>query len=768
MRSFSFLTKLTVFGLLLSTLPVLLIGVFSYATSSNEIQNHVNKGKIQLLKQINANVEQILTTVNHTLNQAIYSTVMKQAIAVPLSVDDFMLYDNVRKELRHMQSFDTMVEDVILVNERMNWMIKNSGLYPFDRYEHYESLRELARSDLQDNWTLTPTHWFYSEESASSVGCAYTVSLIKKLPVNGLEKYGLAIANIPACSLHALMDDAPDRADAMMILDENDRILVHPDPAWIGRPVAETGFPGVGASGGQAGQIKAMLNQESYSVAYYRSEYNGWTYVAMTSIASLTRESNKIGTYTLIVCLIMLTVTMLLAWLGSRRMYSPIQMLLAQIGERLPGIGKKRTDEFRLIGEQMSRLFQSKSQLEKEVHQHIGQVRTYFLIKAIQGNVRPSELAEQLRRFGYERQLEEWRTIVALTLQIDSLEGTRYEKKDMELLLFAIHNMIEEMIPFADRLTPVTIDYAAVTVLGSPSEDAVAFNEELFSITERLQRNVQRFLGLQVSIGMSLAFHSLDQLGTAYRESLDALKHRLKLGQGIIIQYGNLNSGNHFLNLNYPTLVENELVDAIKLADQERARELLKQFLLPVFRAELSPQECQLPLARLLNNLLIVVQESGIRLDQIQKAGGSLFEELLRLNTVPEIEEWLWKAVVSPMIGVFRDRQEAQYQNISEKIIDLVQHYYDTDLTLEECASRLHYNANYLSSVFRKETNVSFTEYLTAYRFRMAKKWLAETDLPIKDIATKLRYNNPQNFIRSFRKQEGITPGQYRERKIRA
>jgi len=45
----------------------------------------------------------------------------------------------------------------------------------------------------------------------------------------------------------------------------------------------------------------------------------------------------------------------------------------------------------------------------------------------------------------------------------------------------------------------------------------------------------------------------------------------------------------------------------------------------------------------------------------------------------------------------------------------------------------------------------------------MAKKWLEETDMPIKDIAAKLRYNNSQNFIRSFRKQEGMTPGQYRE-----
>jgi len=768
MRSYSFLTKMTVFGFLLSTIPVLLIGLFSYTTSSREIQNHVNEGKIQLLKQINANVEQILTTVNHTLNQTINSTVLRTAVSSPLTVNDFALYDNIRDELRHMQSFDTMVEDVVLINERMNWMIKNSGLYAFDRYEQYESLKPLVRGELPGNWTLSPSRWFYSEENASSYRCDYTISLIKKLPVGGLEKYGLAIANIPSCSLQTLLNGESDRTDRMMILDENGRILVHPDPAMIGKPVASFGFEDAAKLEGPSGQIQSKLGEEDYSVAYFRSDYNDWTYVAFTSIASLTRESNKIGTYTLIVCLFMLLFTMLFAWLGSRRMYTPIQRLMKQIGESLPGGGKSRTDEFGLIGERMSRLFQSNSLLEKELRQHIGQVRTHFLAKAAQGHVRPGELAEQLRRFGYEDQLSRWKTLATLTLQIDSLEGTRYGKKDMELLLFAVQNIIEETIPFPDRLTPVTIDYSVVAVLGSASEDEEAFRENLFAVTERLQQNVQRFLELQISIGISLAFRSFSGMGAAYREGLDALKHRLKLGEGIIIQYGNLNPGTPYLNVNYPTPIENELIDAIKLAERDKAKDLLKQFLVPVFQAELSPQECQLPLARLLNNLLIVVQESGIRLDQIRQAGGSLFEELLKLNTVSEIEDWLWRAVVSPMIDVFRDRQEAQYHNISEKIIDLVQRYYDTDLTLEECASRLHYNANYLSGVFRKETKVSFSEYLASYRFAMAKKWLAETDLPVKDIAARLRYNNPQNFIRSFRKQEGLTPGQYRERRIRA
>ncbi|MGO4346693.1 AraC family transcriptional regulator [Paenibacillus sp. MCAF9] len=764
MRSLTFLSKMTIFGFLLSTLPVIFIGAFSYATSSSEIQKNVNRGKMQLIMQINSNVEQKLTTVNHTLNQVINSTVLKKAMNQPLTVNDFVMYDDLRNEIRHMQSFDTKLEDVILINERHNWMIKNSGLYSFEQYAYFDELSSLMHMPEGTSWVLNPSSWFYSEEAAESAACSYSISLVKKLPTNGLEKYGLALANIPTCSLQELLKSEEDPFSTIMILDDQYRILLHPDQALIGKPVLESGLH-MGQLTEPSGQFTQSIEQKDYSVTYYRSDLNGWIYLSATSIAGMTKESNKIGTYTLYVCLFMLTLSMLLAWIGSRHMYSPIQLLLNQIGERLTDIQKRKTNEFQAIGERVTHLFQSKTELEKEVRQHIHQVRTFFFMKAFQGNIKSSEIPEKLAQFGYGSQLKEWKTMAAITLQIDFQGNSRYSKSDLELLLFAVHNIIEELIPFEQRLAPIIMDQTIVTIIGSAEVGKDAFHNAKYALTEHLQQQIASYLNVQVSIGMSLPFDSFSSLATAYKEGLEALKQRMKLGEGIIIQYENVNAGKHYLNLNYPGHIENELIDAIKLAEKDKSKELLRAFLQAVFVVELSPQEYQIPLARLLNNLLIVMQESGVSLNQIHPLKGSLLEELLELHTSAEIDDWFWTSVVYPMINIFKDRQEAQYHNISEKIIDLVQHLYDTDLTLEECASRLHYNANYLSSVFRKETNYSFSEYLSMYRFKMAKQWLADSELPIKDIAAKLCYNNPQNFIRSFRKQEGITPGQYRYKK---
>ncbi|GIO14387.1 hypothetical protein J19TS2_39420 [Cohnella xylanilytica] len=100
---------------------------------------------------------------------------------------------------------------------------------------------------------------------------------------------------------------------------------------------------------------------------------------------------------------------------------------------------------------------------------------------------------------------------------------------------------------------------------------------------------------------------------------------------------------------------------------------------------------------------------------------------------------------------------------ISEAVIGPIRREFDTNLTLESCSARINYHPHYVSRMFRKETGVNFGEYLTQYRIEMAKRWLRESDLKIGEIAERLQTNNAANFIRSFRKIVGITPGRYRE-----
>ncbi|MUG64508.1 AraC family transcriptional regulator [Paenibacillus sp. 7541] len=752
------------FGCVISIIPLIALGFFSFMKSSASVQSHVNSSNIQLMNQTNSNLEQVLKTVDYTLNYVINSNILQEALYRPLSYYDFQLYNKLREELSLLQSPETKVTDVILANATMNWLVNNRGMYDFYEYASSDTLLSLMELKSNSNWLLLETESLGSSDT-QSYACPYTITLAKKMPLSSSEARGIAVATIPSCSLAAMMDSPSDTRE-VMVLDHDYRIVVHPEPGKLGRYLTDTGYEqeDLERFDSKSGQFETRIDGKPVSITYVRSDFNGWLYASLTEMAAVTKESRSIGWFTLYICLVMIGFSLLVVWLGTRRMYTPIRHIFESIVERLPEIQANKKNELQIIDEHIRDMFQSNTQLRNELRQHSQQVRTFFLHKLFLGKINAPEAEEQIELFGYRELVSKWERMAVFTLQIDMLDETRYERKDSDLLLFAIHNMIEEIIPSEHRLPSVIIDQTQVTLIGRGEITLEQFNDYIYKLSEEIQKTTRSFLDLDVSIGISLPYSNLFKTARAYQEGLEALKHRIKLGTGVIIPYHSLNSGKHTRVYFYPTQVENELIDAIKLADEERALELLGQWLSDVFHKDRTPHEYQISLIRLLNDLMIVMQESGIMLEQVHIQDGSLVEELLKLYTSSDIERWFHTRVIQPMVKVFRDRQQSQYQNLSEQMIEMIRNEFDRNITLEECASRLHYNNFYLSSVFKKETNMSFSEYLTQYRFKMSKKWLVETDMPIKEIAEKLSYNNSQNFIRSFRKLEGMTPGQYRSK----
>src|SRR5690554_963209 len=235
-RNRSLLTKMIIFGCVLSILPVVFVGSFSYIQSSKQVQEQVNYAEMQYIKQLNSNIEQILITVNHTLTNLLDSTVMDSALDNPLNASDFQLYNNLRSEIGHLQSFDTMVEDVIIMNKLQNWMIKNSGIGRLTEHPDQEKYSSYMNMKQQSSWVLLTNSDF--TDAISSGSCPYTISLIKKMPIVKSEKYGLAFANIPACSI-AEMINHEQEAEEVMIINENQQLIFHRESAMIGTTLSD-------------------------------------------------------------------------------------------------------------------------------------------------------------------------------------------------------------------------------------------------------------------------------------------------------------------------------------------------------------------------------------------------------------------------------------------------------------------------------------------------------------------------------------------------
>jgi len=63
---------------------------------------------------------------------------------------------------------------------------------------------------------------------------------------------------------------------------------------------------------------------------------------------------------------------------------------------------------------------------------------------------------------------------------------------------------------------------------------------------------------------------------------------------------------------------------------------------------------------------------------------------------------------------------------------------------------------------FKAAFGVTFVEYVAVQRMLHAKRLLANPNMPVSDVAVAVGFTDPSYFTRVFRKQEGVSPSEYR------
>lgn len=86
------------------------------------------------------------------------------------------------------------------------------------------------------------------------------------------------------------------------------------------------------------------------------------------------------------------------------------------------------------------------------------------------------------------------------------------------------------------------------------------------------------------------------------------------------------------------------------------------------------------------------------------------------------------------------------------------------DLSVVEVAEHVFLNPDYLSRVFKRETGYSLKEYILKMRMGIACELLAKTSLSVSKVAMSCGYSHMAHFSQMFKKENGMTPNEYRAR----
>lgn len=103
------------------------------------------------------------------------------------------------------------------------------------------------------------------------------------------------------------------------------------------------------------------------------------------------------------------------------------------------------------------------------------------------------------------------------------------------------------------------------------------------------------------------------------------------------------------------------------------------------------------------------------------------------------------------------------YSLLVRKVITRIDSDLTADLSLKSQADLLNVNSSYLSTLFKKETGVTLTEYVNRKRIDHALLLLNSTNMQIHLIAQYCGIPDVNYFTKTFKKMIGKTPREYRE-----
>ena len=395
--------RLMFFFALVSLLPLITLGLFSYYNSAYIIQNITTRYTNDIVHEINTNILLRFNNINEIGNILLSNTAVKEILskegeAASCSVREDEL--KMRLLLKTISESNENIKSVYILSE------KNDNIFAYGDITEEKGLVFL-NNEYRKNYRDSD---LYIETTNSRVDFIWWPTqnvlgenvfiLTEKLYDNERDRLGILVIHVSVGIMDGIYNSLGTREGSeMYLLDSRGRILFHPAKRHIGKYVVNKGLLDR-IMKDEKGSLIISENSRWLFVVYSTYTVTLWKSVVVTSYSSLIADSEKIKVATLFISIVCLVFVVIISVLITRSIINPIHKLIKLMRKGSDGDTQIRfnvryNDEIGQLGNSFNKMMSDIDRLIKMVEDQ-SKLKVEAEIRALEAHINPHFLYNTL------------------------------------------------------------------------------------------------------------------------------------------------------------------------------------------------------------------------------------------------------------------------------------------------------------------------------------------------------------------------------------
>ena len=388
-------------------------------------------------------------------------------------------------------------------------------------------------------------------------------------------------------------------------------------------------------------------------------------------------------------------------------------------------------------------------------------IREQFLIGAIEGRITENQWEEQSEKLDVDFKAKNLSValIHADGTLISEEENSVSIQKDSALISISIKKIVDENMGKYCKF--ISFPYSdMIVVIGNfeEKEDILVFIKGINEVC----KIYERIIGLTMSAGVGYVYNNPSEIRFSYRSAQSALDYRFVLGTGKAIYIDDVEPDNS-IQLQFDEQEERFMLNAIKISSEEEIAEIIDKLFRKIEDLLLPFNKYRIYIMEIMTSILKLVQAYNLDIDEIFGENFNCYSYLETFDSIDEVKKWFIKKAIKVSICIKRERINSSMLLVEKAKQYIKENYNDYDISVEKLCSKLHVSPTYFSTIFKRETEMNFVNYLTTVRLEQAVKLLNTTDDKTYMIADKVGYPEANYFSYVFKKKFGVSPSKYRK-----